>query len=224
MRAPTHWLNKFESLKSEIGRWGLLLAAYSYLMHSLSGHLVVARIFVRELSPDLEWLPPKEIDVRFATRDELLLAAGDPQMQLDIGFVEAALARGDICAAAFLGASLVAYAWRSFSWAPLGSGLAVEFSKPYRYGYKAYTLPEYRGLRIQEALSSMSDRHCVERGYTRGISYVETHNTPSIHMTQRLGGRCVGFAGYVTLFGRRFPFRSPGVKRQNFAFRRLRAP
>ena len=84
-----------------------------------------------------------------------------------IANVDASLDRGNICAAAFDRDRMVAYVWRSFSTAPHTDGLWVTFERPYRYGYKAFTAPAYRGQHLQDALSAPQQ---VPRGYG-AISY-----------------------------------------------------
>ena len=143
-------------------------------------------------------------------------------MGLQPSDVEAALSRGDICAAAFRNDRMVAYTWRSFSTAPHVDGLWVEFERPYRYGYKMFTHPDCRGQHLQEAIGGLTDAMCIERGYTRSISFVETHNYPSVATDLRRGNRRVGWAGYLKLFGWVFPFRSPGARRHTFRFVRCK--
>lgn len=205
--------------RSDIGRWGFLRALHIRVMSSLKRWLTVCRIHTRPLDrttgmPDLA----EGCSVRIATRDELVRAALDPVMGLRTASIDAALDRGDICAAVFDRDRMVAYVWRSFSTAPHADGLWVTFERPYRYGYKAFTRPEYRGQHLQDALSFLTERLGVERGYTEGLSFVETHNYASVAQDLRRGNRVVGWAGYIKLFGRVYPFRTPGARRHTFRF------
>ena len=113
---------------------------------------------------------------------------------------------------------MVAYVWRSYSGAPHQDGLWVAFDKPYRYGYKAYTLPDYRGRHLLD--NTLTDPICLSRGYTHGVSFVETHNYSSHINNQRIGNQPVGFAGYIKLAGHSYPFRTPAVKKIGFRFYR----
>ena len=100
--------------------------------------------------------------------------------------------------------------WRSTSLAPHTDKISVQARKPYRYGYKALTLPEYRGRHLPEYLAPISSQHYVERGYPWSVGFVETYNFASRKSELRRGSRPVGYAGYLTLFGRVFTFRTKG--------------
>lgn len=132
--------------------------------------------------------------------------------------VEAALTRGDLCAAAFDGERIVAYTWRAFHTAPHAHDLCLRFRTPYRYGYKAFTLPACRGMHLQTFLAPVTDAICIERGRDHGIGFIETHNFPSITMSRRNGHRHAGYIGYLRVFGRPLCFRSPAAVRLGFGF------
>lgn len=188
-------------------------------MSRLKPWLTLCRVHVRILNPDHDAAPAAEaIRVALATRDELMRAADDPQMGLRGASIDAALARGDICAATFVNDRMVSYVWRSFSTAPHVDGLWVEFERPYRYSYKAFTLPDYRGQHLQDDTVRLTDAMCVERGYPYAIGFVETHNFASLRADTRHGNQHIGWAGYIKLFGRVYPFRSPGARRHTFRF------
>ena len=82
-------------------------------------------------------------------------------------------------------------AWRAFSPAPHSPGLWVAFEKPYRYGYKAYTRPEYRGRHLQKPIRLLADAYSIALGYTATVSYIELHNFPSMAAKRKPpGGLC----------------------------------
>lgn len=157
--------------------------------------------------------------MRLATRDELMEAARDPEFGLVPADVDLALARGDICAAAFDGERMVSYVWRSFSSAKYGDDLWVEIRKPYRYGYKGYTMPEYRGRHLQNSVALFTDDLCVARGHTHSLSLIETHNYPSVQSELRRHSVLVGWVGYFRIFGRTYPFRTPGARKHELRIR-----
>jgi hypothetical protein len=154
------------------------------------------------------------------TQKQLMEACEDRGLgNLTREWVAAALARGDVCAAVFEGDRIVAYTWVSFCRAPHVDGIWVEFRKPYRYGYKAFVRPDCRGQRLSPSLALFSDALCIERGFSRTVAFVETHNYASIKSSWRQEGReFVGFAGYLKLFGRVFPFRTKGARQVTFRF------
>jgi hypothetical protein len=209
-------------VRADVRRWGVPRALYALLMEALRRwvglHLMV--VIWRRATP--ETMPitlPPGIDVRLATRDELLAACQDPALDLTRDFVELALDKGDFCVAAFAGDRIVAYTWRAFSPTQHSPGLWVAFEKPgERYGYKSLTRPEYRGQHLLTAVALFADPLVVARGYPEAISFVESDNFPSLHANLRHGNRRIGYAGFFHLRGRYYPFRSPGAKRYGFRF------
>jgi hypothetical protein len=180
---------------------------------------MICRVRIRALAPDP---PDYQTDQRFtlrqATRDDLYKASRDMPDQLSAEFIDASLCRGDVCTAAFDGLEMVAFSWFSFSCAPGQDGTWVDFDKPYRYIYKSYTRPDYRGMRLQPPLLFLLDGAHLDRGYTHTIAYVESHNYASIATGVAAGAKWVGYAGYVRCFGRVFPFRTRGTKRHTLRF------
>jgi len=156
--------------------------------------------------------------VRIASRDELLVASRSPIYDLAPTFVDEALAQGDLCIAAYENEKIIAYVWRAFSATPHVDGVWVDFGAKYRYGYKAFTHPAYRQQQLQHLVGLLTDPMMIERGFTHGISFVETHNFASRISDMKRGSVCVGYAGYFRLFGKVLPFRSPGAKKHGFRF------
>lgn len=209
-------------MHDEIAQWGILRAAWAALMRRLRHRLMLAEVAVRPLPVDP---PPADpvpgITIRMATRADLAAAARDLPGALGAEFVDAALARGDLCAAAFDGPHMVAYAWASFSTAPHDDELWVVVEPAHEYAYKSYTRPEYRGRRLVHHVSLCRDQVAVARGARYAVGYIETHNYASRRTYRRLGSRRVGYAGYLVWGGRRCPFRTPGVRACGFRFYRV---
>jgi GNAT superfamily N-acetyltransferase len=214
-------LNDSADASSTALRIGRIAGLWASLMNRLRPVLMLSRVFVRELhEDDVTTQRDDGISVRVATGEDLQCAVQAGRLAGD--FVEPALARGDICLAAFDGEALIAYVWRSFSAAPHADGLWVQVDMPYWYTYKAYTHPDYRGRRLSGLLTLFGDAVCRDRGYRRGVGFIETHNYPSIRANERLGSLTVGYAGYLKFGGRAYPFRTPGVKPHTFRFFRPR--
>jgi hypothetical protein len=207
---------KFENLRADLGRWGwkrsLLIRVMSMLRRYTDLHIY--RINVRPLvrrSP--EPYLPSGIAVRIVSREELLRAVDDPELDLALDFVRSALARGDMAFGAFEGDRLVGYTWRTFTAAPDRDGLWARVSHPCQYSYKAFTRPSHRGKRIHVAITFVADAYLLERGYAFEVGYLETTNFASIGVANFLGRRKIGYAGYVKWFGRRILFRTPAVRK-----------
>lgn len=208
-----------DGLREDARRWGWTRSIYVRVMERVQPVLHVSAVMVRPLSGSLE-LPdlPGQFSVRIASRDDLDRAMHDPRMDLDPGFVERALARGDFCSAVFDCERMVAYSWNAFGPTPHGEDLCVDFDPPAGYSYKAFTHPDYRGRRLQNAVAWRARSRYLERGRTMVLSFVDTHNLASLASSRHRPNEVVGFAGYLDLRSAILPFRSPGAKRYGFRF------
>jgi hypothetical protein len=210
------FFRKLENLRADAIRWGwkrsLLIRVVSILRRYAGLH--VYRINVRPLvrqcaGPYL----PSGITVRIVPPEEILKAADDPELDLGLNFVRNALARGDMAFGAFEGDRLVGYTWRTFTAAPDRDGLWARVSHPCQYSYKAFTRPSHRRKRIHVAITFVADAHLLRCGYAFEVGYLEIDNFASIGLADFMGRRKIGYAGYVRLFGRSIPFRTPAVKK-----------
>jgi GNAT superfamily N-acetyltransferase len=158
--------------------------------------------------------------IRYARMSELemLEHCADAQLELTQRQVRDAFARGDVCIGALDGRRLAGYEWLGFGPTPHLNAIWVDFSAQARYGYKKFVRPEYRGQRIAAGLSSHGDELCMRRGRNRTIGFIALDNRASRRASARLGGRTVGYAGYLQWLGVVLPFRSPGAVRAGFRF------
>ncbi len=205
--------------KDHVRRHGLWRTLYRGVMDRLGGFFVIARVTTRPMdgNPPGDPTVDTSLPYRVASREDLYRACETIPDQLDRKFVDEALARGDICTACFVNGEMIKFGWRSYTFAPHVPGVWVKVTKPYRYGYKAYTIPEYRGRHIGIVPGSF-DYLDSERGYTHGVAFIETHNFASLAGSRRRKNRQVGYMGYFRLFGRTFPFRTRGVKACGVSF------
>lgn len=202
-------------------KWGVGRSLYALLAEKVLRR-VGLRIFVIHLRPHHGNAAPhgagEAVELRVLGWQELEEHAREPELEMSPDFLAEARARGDLCAGALDAGRLVAYVWRAFAPAPAEDGMWVRFRKPHRYGYKAFTRPEYRGLHLQSALAPTTDALLEALGYTHAIGYVDLSNYPSRRSSERHGNQAIGYAGYWRLFGRAWAFESPGAKRHGFAF------
>ena len=213
MTASTHR----ESWREQIERYGWYDTLLGKVLNRLKPHLVVMWVSYSRFADRQQ--PPSRIasETRMLSDEEVLrLPAAFPD-QITKPFVEAATSRGDKCIGTFVDNQLIAMSWRSYSTAPHQDGLWVKFEKPYRYGYKSYVLPAYRGLRAQRG--GTTDEYCLSQGCDRSISFIERHNLPSMKSKRRRSDfHALGYVFIVRLFGRRFILSTPTVKTSGFAF------
>jgi hypothetical protein len=191
------------------------------MMLRLRSWVVLCHVVVRPLRSDIPTNAGQPgIATRVMTADDLQRAQASSPEHFQPDFVAAAAARGDRCVGAFDGDRVVSYFWMSFTTAPVGAGLWVRIRPPFRYGYKSFTDPGYRGRKLLDSVALPGDEHCRAQGYTHNISYIETHNMASVTSSLRRGTVFVGYAGWLNVFGRAWPFRSPGARRHGFSFYR----
>ena len=214
-------VSRLQNLREQIASWGIARTLWAQLMTRSRGWFMLSRVYVLSLKrgalpPDLD----RRLSIRLAFREDLIRAVREMPKQLDIDSVEKALARGDLCVAAFNGERMVAFAWGSCTTAPHSDGLRVKVDWPYTYGYKSYVQPEFRGKRLSAALILVRDKVHFERGFQSSVGFVETHNFPSLRINLAMGSRLVGYAGHFRLFQQAYPFRTPGVRAHTFRFYR----
>jgi GNAT superfamily N-acetyltransferase len=202
-----------------VQQWDYRRAIWAKFMHVVRPCFMLCRVTFIEIDkyPPITGLGGG-LTMRKATRDDLASASDENPDQLSPTFVTDALARGDYCVGAFDGSRMVAWAWASFDKAPHGDGLWVKVEPPNMYGYKWYTKPEYRGQGIIGQLATLRDKMAAETGVTLNVGFTETHNYASWQSQRRLGNRSIGYAGYFRLFGKSYPFRTPGVVKHTFRF------
>lgn len=207
-------------------RWGWARAVHMGVMRWLGRRLGlhVAWINTRTMDPDVV-VPelPSGYSVRQLTDADYQAALGNPDLDLDEDFVAEARGAGHFCVGAFHHDALVSYTWRAFSPTAINARYTLVFAEPNRYGYKALTLPAYRGKHLQNAIALFSDRLCHELGRTQAVAFIETHNYPSIRSDARRGNRHVGWIVWLDR-GPRLCFTSPGARRAGVTIERRTDP
>ena len=199
----------------DFNRWGLWRALYSQTMQFIARllGLRVARINRRAMISDSDISElPAGYTVRRLTDTDYATAVVDVKLEMDAEFVETARASGSYCMGVFYDSDLVAYAWRAFGNTPADDGFSLTIQKPNCYGYKSLTLPEHRGLHLQNVKSRLSDQDCMKIGYTHTVNYIDTHNYASILSYARLGNECVGWISWISRGRLRWCYTSRGAR------------
>ncbi len=212
----------WSDIRSNYARWGAQRALHISLMNLLGriGFQLVY-VYTRALV-DYSNAPFEEdgIAYRSLTKTDLRKASLDLELDLTPEFLTRAWSRGDLCCGAFHGDKLVSYAWRSGVEAEHVPGLKVVVANNCRYGYKAFTRPEYRGRGIYPRLTGLEDREYIKRGKTTVIAFSASHNYASRELDKKLGNRTIGLAGYWKIGKHFLLFHTPGVKKHGFSFAR----
>jgi len=218
------------NLRRRAAEWGWRRALYWQLMHALAG--IGFRIHYVTIGADRPTLRliyrrrlevPEGYSVRWGTREDFLPLADDPSAGIDGEFLEQAFGRGDECCVVLFGEQIVNYSFWTRSWARVTDQLRVVVPRGFRYVYKDWTHPDHRRRRLSSLNAYYRNLNREAPFEERSISYVETHNYPSLLNTYRhpseRGIRC-GLVGWITLFGRQIPFSSRHARWINFEFSR----
>jgi hypothetical protein len=205
-------------------RWGTFAAWHYTFFQQLRGRLgirvngIYARPLVLPKGP-----PPSLPGFEFRVFKEgdalgLLERAKRSELGLSEAFVRKAFGKGDVCDAILYEGEIVSFVWAAFSPTHDSQGVYVDFDKKDRYGYFAFTLPEFRGRHLQRLFRLYGDGYAIARGCTHAIAFIAVDNRSSISSAEAAGNRRIGFAGYLKR-GRLFvPFRTPSVRRRGFRF------
>lgn len=186
----------------------------------LGVHLQWVSVRDMKKTPANAQLLVSDLEVRQVTRSECLSACSTPELGLEIEFVNHAFDNGGMCHAALSDDGIVSYCWRTTRAGRVlhRPGVEVEVSDQFSYGYKALTLPEYRGRGIYPAIAEAERKNCVKYGILNGISFAAFSNLASLRSNQKFGNEILGVAGYRVTIGHTQVFREPKVSRAGFSF------
>lgn len=211
--------------RSHIERWGIFSAvrfAVAWRLREWLG-LRLYGIYTRPLSPtpaespaDAQGLSHRLFEP--ADVDALLAVRADPRLRLDEVFVRSAFAKGDACNAALREGQLIAYSWMAFTPTHDADGVYARFGPGYRYLYKAFTLPEFRGRHALRQFRAYGDGYARQRGCASTIAFIAIDNDASMRSALGSGNRRIGFAGYLKLGSLFIPFRTLPVRAIGFGF------
>ena len=155
----------------------------------------------------------RNIECRVLSEQEALQFANDPQLELTPAWVRNAYGGGGVCIGAIDSGRLIGYTWLAFGVTRYASGVSIRFDSRFRYSYKSFVLPAFRGQRIAQALHALADHPDLRRGRSYALNFVELDNHPSRAALERAGSRTLGYAAYAKCFGMVVAVRSPALKR-----------
>jgi len=214
-------INRVAKIRRHASRWGWMRTAVALVMRVGRRYLGIHIYRVRSRFSETNVPSPCKlsgVENRLITDRELIKAADDPALDLDLDFVREAKARGDLAFGAFDGSTLAGYVWRSLSAAPHTDRLWVRVSPPYSYSYKSFTRLDYRGQRIVPGVILFSDEYMFSRGYTHRVGFIEISNYASVALGKHIDSHWIGYVVYLHWFGRYFQFRTRKVAETGFEF------
>lgn len=177
------------------------------------------KVLVRELgvaSPPPQ--PDEGVQCRLLGEREVLAFAADPSLELDAAWVRLAFGNGGACLGALHAGRLIAYNWLAYADTQYAKGVWLRVRGPFRYSYKTFVRPEYRGRRIAQALHALADHPALRRGRSLAVNLVDVCNHSSLAALRRAGSRPLGWVSFVKCFGVVLAVHSPGVRRAGLRF------
>ncbi|MEM7101273.1 MAG: hypothetical protein AAF541_23640 [Pseudomonadota bacterium] len=206
--------------RSSIARWGfwqvVVASAYRRIKRLCGIHVYLvnsrplARLEQTELASGHE--------VRRVIPEDTQSIIQVPELGLDEVFLKQAFERGDVCIGYFVEGQLVSYFWCGFNQVPAEAGLVAEMGDGYSYAYKAQTLKDFRGQRLQEVLTHHNDHLLLENGLEQNIEYIDFANLPQRSASARYGNRTVGYITRIKFRDIDRLYHSNGAQRANFRF------
>lgn len=161
----------------------------------------------------------KHTAVRMLDASSMRPLARNPEYGLDDHMLNAAIARGDRCAAIFDSDVLASYGW--YATQPIGlteirGAPVLHFDPAYAYMYNGFTHPSYRGRRLHAIGMAAALEVHVKEGRSGLLTYVDSSNFSSLKSCRRMGYRPFGRVGMFSLGARRVYRSTPGCKRYDF--------
>jgi hypothetical protein len=226
-RRPFH-----QQFRENVAAWGWRRGLHWALMSLLARrlgfhvHYVTVGVGRDDLADPTPPVIPSGYTVRLVTLEDLLPYAGSvPDFSRE--FLEEAFRYDDECGAAFYGDQLVSFSFNRRARTTVTNQLDVLIPSGFRYSYKAWTHPDHTRRNLQKATGFVRRAGPKRTFGERVISYVETHNYPSLlHGYQHPSERqlFMGYVGWFALFGRQIPFSSRQAKKIGFEFVRKSDP
>jgi len=141
----------------------------------------------------------------------------DTSLGLNEKFLSEACDRGSRCYALVKANRVVSYGWYSRVPTRISHRATAHFDQNYRYFFKAFTSPEFRGLRLHgTGLARALKIFTEEEGIKGIIYYVEAHNQSPLKARKRIGSRAAGTAIVVGIGDACTSYASPGCRTLQF--------
>jgi hypothetical protein len=211
-----------EGLKERLKDWGPLRTLYWYFM-TLVQRISGLRLHHVFLHAGLPGRVPIPLEPGYVHEDvspvALIPHIGDAEelsQELDPEFLESSCDNGDVCIASFLGNKLVGFDFSSTTRAPVTSQLELVVPPGFYYSYKSWTHPDHRRKKLAAGRIEI-----LRRRDMMAVYYVETHNYPSLLRPYRYPSARrihMGYAGWIEVLGREYPFATRKAKWLGFEF------
>lgn len=189
----------------------------------------IAQVRASEIVTSFEIDTTPGIVLKVISKDELLQLAQDPRLDISKDFINSAFEQNHLPFGLLMDDKLAAYAWQSRSSVWLRENIFVEFPAEYRYGYKAFVLPEFRGQRLISLIYNFQSNYFLELGINKTIGYIEISNfasfanaEASVKSNKTVKRMDLGYAGCWSKGPFFLAFRTPAAKTAGFRFSRVK--
>jgi ribosomal protein S18 acetylase RimI-like enzyme len=179
---------------------------------------------VRCVWVDLEYLH-KVSDETFGVKVRSLNAGEIKSQAKQIGEdpddVNRAFAAGVEAFGALNGESITSSLWISPHPPSLNDEFTLEFEGRLAYLYKAFTLPEFRGLGLMPCVLRAAIENCASRGYRGAVACIDIANRPSWKAFRSAGFKTIATFRFAEVFGRRWIQPTGSQSKPRFRVRRI---
>jgi RimJ/RimL family protein N-acetyltransferase len=154
---------------------------------------------------DLEnWRPVSSNQVPFEIR---VLSPEEIKSQAELigedpNDVDQAIAAGGEALGALKSGSVASYVWISPYPPALNGCFALEFDERLAFFYRAFTLPQFRGMGLMPAVLRAALERCAHRGYRGAVACIDIANRPSWNAFRSAGFSTIATFRYAKIFGK----------------------
>lgn len=194
---------------SEKGFFSVLLKVISYINKYICG-IVITTIYETNLEKSVpNIVSDLNLSFRKATKKDIdSMDAEHYDYDLkEKQFFKEQLAKSSICILAIHNGEIIGYEWvMNNNQMELSEFNIINMSKKRVYGYKAFTLKEYRGKRVQNALNIYLSNMLKKAGIKFLVGTIDINNKPMIKSIEREGHKRIGYIIKFRFFGLKYDY------------------
>lgn len=173
-----------------------------YLLAVEVGRRLFARerivAFVKSLSAPLEMHPEVKVDIRLAQLGDI----SKLKERFSIRGMKEMLRDGHLCFIADMEGQILHFKWVAFNEAYVSElDRKVHLDASSAYIYASYTVPEYRGLGLDPAVTAEVFDYSREKGIERVYILVRHNNLPELSVMRKAGYRAMGEIKFTQVLG-----------------------
>jgi RimJ/RimL family protein N-acetyltransferase len=195
-------VHRLSAYRQRYGANGALWKALDVVLRKVFLASVYAVVWLDRESLAAMAPPDPRFTFRFLAADELAAFAQDPIYYIDSALVVGVRSESERCFAALEGDRLIAFACYTLGPVPpeQAAGTALAFPRDVAYLSYCFTLPEFRGARLNGLVMRLALQELAQRSVTKVVAIVGWTNWASLRCCRRLGYRDVGHM--LTIGGR----------------------